>query len=174
MRDDLQVPDAAGQVFCARAFVHKYELGLVTSIFEGLIVQVETDAKRGEGKWKLHAMEIGVHVDEDAVDFDSPPAEPEVYDDSISEAMLDLVKVKAARREELDFFPEFGVYRQIPRARAVGGQFVTVKWMDVNKGDGQRPVQKPPGRTRTESLGPHDVWNGRGDTTAGVFEDGAE
>ena len=29
-------------------------------------------------------MEIGVHVDEDAVDFDNPPAELEVYYDNIS------------------------------------------------------------------------------------------
>ena len=44
---------------------------LVTSILEGLIEQMETDAKRGEEEWNLYAMEIGVHVDEDAVDFDN-------------------------------------------------------------------------------------------------------
>ena len=41
---------------------------LLTSIFEGLIKQMETDAKRGEGEWKICAMDIVVHVDEDAVD----------------------------------------------------------------------------------------------------------
>ena len=81
-------------------------------------------------------MEIGVHVDEDAVDFDNPPAELEVYCGNISGAMLDPVKINAARREEVD---EFGVYCKIPCAIAVGGQFVTVKWIDVNKGNQQRP-----------------------------------
>ena len=71
---------------------------LLTSILEGLIKQMETDAKRGEGEWKICAMDIGVHVDEDAVDFDKPPAELAVYCDKISGAMLDPAKMKSATR----------------------------------------------------------------------------
>ena len=71
--------------------------------------------------------------------FDNPPAEPTVYYDNISGALLDPVMVKAARRAGVDFVLEFGVYRKMPRASSVGGQFVTVKWIDVNKGDEQRP-----------------------------------
>ena len=84
-------------------------------------------------------MEIWVHVDEDAVDFDIPLAELGFYKDNISGAMLDPVRVKAARREEVDFLHEFGVYRKIPRANGVGGQSVTMKWIDVNRADEQRP-----------------------------------
>ena len=62
-----------------------------------------------------------------------------MYYDNISGATLDPMKVKATRREEVVFVYEFGVYRKIPRARAVGGQFVTAKWIDGNKGDEQRP-----------------------------------
>ena len=75
----------------------------------------------------LYVMEIGAHVDEDAVDFDNPAAELEVYYDKISGALLDPVRVKAGRREEVEFVHEFCVYRKISRASAVGGQFVTVK-----------------------------------------------
>ena len=53
----------------------KDDLKFVTSILEASMKQMETDAKRGEGRWNLYAMEIGAHVDEDAVDFDNPPAE---------------------------------------------------------------------------------------------------
>ena len=62
---------------------HEDDPRLVTSILKGLTKQ------RGEGEWKLDAMEIGVHVDEDAVDFDNPPTELEVHHDNISGAMLD-------------------------------------------------------------------------------------
>ena len=74
-------------------------------------------------------MEIGVHFDEDAVTPTTPPAELEVY-------MLNPVKIKAARREEVD---EFAVYRKIPRPSALGGQLVTVKWIGVNRGDQKTP-----------------------------------
>ena len=120
---------------------------------------METDAKRGEGEWKLYAMEIGVQVDEDAVDLDNPPAELEVHYDNISGAMLDPVKMNAARRQEVDFVRVFGVYRKIPRGGAVGGQFVTVKWIDVNKGDEKRPGYR-------SRLVARDVCNVRGNTTA--------
>ena len=53
-------------------------------------------------------MKIGVHVDA-------------VHYDNISGSMLDPVRVKAARRKEVDFVHEFGVYRKIPRASAVVG-----------------------------------------------------
>ena len=71
--------------------------------------------------------------------FDNPPAELGVYYDNISGSMLDPVRVKAARREEVDFVHKFGVYRKIPRASAVGGQSVTVGWIDVDKGNQQQP-----------------------------------
>ena len=51
--------------------------------------------------------------------------------------MLDPARVKAARREEVDFVHEFSVYRKIPRASAVGGHFGTVKWIGDNRRDGQ-------------------------------------
>ena len=62
-----------------------------------------------------------------------------VYHDNISGASLDPVRVKAARGEEVDFVHKFGVYRMIPRASSIGGQLVTVKWIDVDKGDEQQP-----------------------------------
>ena len=43
----------------------------------------------------------------------------DLYSDNISGAVLDPVRDKAARREEVDFVHEFGVYRK-PCASAVG------------------------------------------------------
>ena len=71
-------------------------------------------------------METEVHVD--------VGAELAVYYDNISGAMLDPARVKAARREEVDFVHEFGVYRKTPSASAVGGQIVTVKWVVIQQG----------------------------------------
>ena len=84
-------------------------------------------------------MDIKVHVDEDVVDFDNPQAGLGVHYDNFLGAMLDPARVKAARREEVDFVHEFGVSRKISRASPVVGQLVTVKWIDVQKGDEQRP-----------------------------------
>ena len=68
--------------------------------------------------------------------------------------MLDPVKIKAARRQEVNFVQEFRVYRKVPRANAIDGQFVTVKWVDVNIGDEQRPAYK----SRLVARERH-VWN---------------
>ena len=76
------------------------------------------------------------------MDVDNPPAELGVHCDEISGATVDPVKVKAARREEVNLVHEFGVHRKKPRASAVGGQFVTVEWIDVNKGLEQRPEHR--------------------------------
>ena len=102
----------------------KGDLKSVKSLLEVLMKDIETDAKRCEENLNLYAMELCVHVDEDAVDFDNPLAELAYYDD-ISGGVLDPVRVLAARREEVDFVHESAVYRKVPRASAVGGQFVT-------------------------------------------------
>ena len=50
---------------------------------------------------------------------------------------LNWEKVIAARRLEIEFFKEMGVYEKVPRseAKAVGGKVITTKWIDTNKGD---------------------------------------
>ena len=118
------------------------------------VERMVTDAKRRE----LFAMESGVHVDEGAVDFDNPLAELEVYFDNIIGAMLDPLRIKAARQEEVDFVHEFDVDCEIPRASAVGVQFVVVKWstctVEINSG----PEQEPLGSARTKNVG-HHRWS---------------
>ena len=61
-----------------------YPPRLVESTLEGLTKQLEADGMKGEGAWTLYVMEIGVHIDEDAVDFDEPTPDPEVFFDNIS------------------------------------------------------------------------------------------
>ena len=87
--------------------------------------------------WCLGALEVGVHVDEESVDFDTVSQEPwaeECFDD-ISGARRDPKLVKAARAEELEFLYRFGVYKKVARGIAGKGPVVTVKWADINKGD---------------------------------------
>ena len=90
---------------------------LVKSILEGLVQQLVADAEHGEGEWRLYAMEIGVGIAEEPVNFHNPPAEVEVFQDNITGALFDPVKVKVARQEEVDLVHGFWEYRdQAPLA----------------------------------------------------------
>ena len=62
--------------------------------------------------------------------------------------------VRQARAVEMDYFSARNVYEKRPRAEAIkrtGKPPITVKWVDVNKGDGQTPqLLEPPGRARDQ------------------------
>ena len=71
--------------------------------------------------------------------WDAPnEVELEHYDD-ISGALLDPHQVEEARRKEIEFVHQFGVYEKVPKEQAVGKTKVSVKWVDVNKGDASKP-----------------------------------
>ena len=72
-----------------------YPPALVDAILAGLVKQIEYDLQIGKGDWCLGAMEIGIHVDEDAVDFDAPLEEHmETAFDDMTGAALDSEKVQ--------------------------------------------------------------------------------
>ena len=62
--------------------------------------------------------------------------------DAITGQPLDSNLVRAARKEELEYFASKDVWRRVPRAEALQKQWkppISVKWVDVNKGDDDAP-----------------------------------
>ena len=71
-------------------------------------------------------------------------ANPPIYDDydfvdDISFKKLDKSKAIEARKLEVEFFRKMNVYRKVPRSKAKGQKIIATKWLDVNKGDEERP-----------------------------------
>ena len=60
--------------------------------------------------------------------------------DDVSGASLIPEKVVEARQEEMKYFKEIGVYTRVPRAHqwTTGWKTISVKWIDVNKGDSEQ------------------------------------
>ena len=64
------------------------------------------------------------------------------FRDAITGQPLEAALVRAARREELEYFAAKTVWRKVPRAEAMqkqGKPPISVKWVDVNKGDDESP-----------------------------------
>ena len=61
--------------------------------------------------------------------------------DDVSSAGLDPQMVWDARKLEMKFFDDMGVYKRIKRGEmtAAGGKTIGTMWIDVNKGDGENP-----------------------------------
>ena len=65
-----------------------------------------------------------------------------VFKDTITGQELNPVLVRAARKKEMDYFASKGVWALRPRSECLektGRRPVTVKWVDVNKGDDDEP-----------------------------------
>ena len=66
----------------------------------------------------------------------------EEFKDAITGQALDPGMVRAARRRELEYFAAKTVWKKVPRSDAQkyqGKPPITVKWVDVNKGDDESP-----------------------------------
>ena len=61
--------------------------------------------------------------------------------DDVSGALLDPTLVHEGRATEMEFFNGMRVYDRVPRdeQRQTGGKVIGTKWIDVNKGDIDRP-----------------------------------
>ncbi len=135
-----------------------YPPGLCEAILQGASEQLRRD-KRARGiralkAWRdargLHAVRAATEVHADAAqdhtrDEDEQLAawaRKEVYDE-ITGAALPPDLVKQARAEELKFMREWGVWRRTPIAEcwaATGKAPIGTKWVDVNKGDAEKPL----------------------------------
>ena len=89
----------------------------------------------------IGALEAGPHIDEP----EPWDAHPEYYHsivDNISGVPLDPKLVEEGRREEMEFLRQLGAYRIDSKARCreeSGRDPVPMVWVDVNKGDEQKP-----------------------------------
>ena len=62
--------------------------------------------------------------------------------DDVSGAELDPKMVKAARQEEIEYVRKMHLYDKVPISeckRATGRMPITVRWIDINKGDQDKP-----------------------------------
>ena len=57
--------------------------------------------------------------------------------DDVTGAELDAGKVREARREEIEYIKKTNLYTNVPRsnAKSLGKKVITVRWIDINKGD---------------------------------------
>ena len=80
------------------------------------------------------------HEDEEEINAVHPGEEQ--FKDAITGQPLIPELVKAARAKELEYFASKGVWHYRPRSEAMkkmGKPPITVKWVDVNKGDDIEP-----------------------------------
>ena len=65
----------------------------------------------------------------------------EEYWDDVNGGLLPAEEVKKARTLEMDYFKKQGVYRKVPvtQCYAEGLRPITVRWLDTNKGDPEKP-----------------------------------
>ena len=65
---------------------------------------------------------------------------PQAWDD-VTGVFLDADKVREAREEEMAFFKKLVVDKRVHKSQvhATGGNMITVKWLDTNKGDKDHP-----------------------------------
>ena len=102
---------------------------------DGYVGMLEAGQERAEVLPTYH-IAVGEHVLE--IQIDGGP----IYRDDLTGQVLDSVLVAAARKKELDFFEAKGVWLKKPIAEArrrTGKPPVTVRWVDVNKGDDVNP-----------------------------------
>ena len=128
-----------------------YPFKLCRAILEGLRNQLRTDRKMAAG---VHGMgcdvELDVLMQEQCEEWFNVRIADELnvadnqvhYKDAITGQPLDPVLVKAARSKELEYFAMKDVWHYRPRSEALarmGKPPITVKWVDVNKGDDIEP-----------------------------------
>ena len=64
--------------------------------------------------------------------------------DDVTGMPLDRAAVQAARREEIEYVRSKNVWTKVPRAEAArqGMKVVKTRWIDINKGDDEKPVYR--------------------------------
>ncbi len=118
----------------------KYSRGLCKAIIKGMIAQM-----RDIGIWRPG--EMGLNAVTDDVHDEKQARGPEQgysgkYRDDISGQLLKDSLVQEARAKELKYFYDKGVWIKCPKNQArqrTGRKAISVRWVDVNKGDDVSP-----------------------------------
>ena len=89
-------------------------------------------------------MDVTNDIDETMEALNSIEISDAIYDDyefvdDISAKPLEKSKAIEAQRLEIEFFRRNNVYEKVPRPQAAGRNVISTRWLDVNKGDQQRP-----------------------------------
>ncbi len=111
----------------------RYSDGLCRAMIRGMV-----DEMRSRGIW--HPGEEGMHAvsDEDGADAPSPVGRNGKYRDDMSGQLLRDSLVHEARAKERKYFVDKGVWTNRPKNEArqkTGKGAISVRWVDVNKGD---------------------------------------
>jgi hypothetical protein len=116
----------------------QYPQGLVKAIIKGMIKQMKKDGKIVEGC-------IGIQPVFEILKVEAPVNESLVtgkFKDDITGQLLNDSLVMEARAKEMTYFASKGVWIKKPRAEAfekTGRPPISVRWVDVNKGDDECP-----------------------------------
>ena len=101
--------------------------------------------------WEVYNAE----ADNSLAHGEEQPEDTMFWDDNNGK-QLDPKLVKRAREEEVQPFKSHGVYEKVPIAEATnsGTKLVTTRWVDINKGDDERPKYRS--RLVARELSTHD------------------
>ena len=118
----------------------KYPRELCRAVLRGLSNQLRSDKKLKPGCFGLQA----VDDEEEPKEYAYGPAQgySGKYKDDLTGQVLKDELVEKARAAELAFFTSKEVWKKVPRARAhqrTGQRPISVRWVDVNKGDEVEP-----------------------------------
>ena len=133
---------ASGAVGKAAAI---YPFNLCKAILQGLKKQLTEDGYFKQGTVGIQAkwLEADDDVEEYVKNAQAMAVQGELtYRDALTGQPLIPALVQEARRKELQYFAEKAVWKLRPRAEAyasMGKPPITVKWVDVNKGDDDSP-----------------------------------
>ena len=125
-----------------------YPFALCKAILQGIRNQMRHDHRLQEGMCGLQALEVETQnvvanlfeIDGDVEACTMSKAGKVL--DSLTGQPLDIELVRKARQEELKYFRDKGVWTKRPRQEAyqrMGKAPISVKWIDVNKGDDENP-----------------------------------
>ena len=117
-----------------------YPRELCRAVLRGITAQLREDRRLQPGCYGLQAL----NDDEEAVRSALGPEQgfSGKYRDDLTGQVLKDTLVQEARRKELEYFLKKGVWRKVPRhrARQLSGRLpISVRWVDVNKGDEIHP-----------------------------------
>ena len=115
----------------------RYPPGLVKAIIRGIRDELHVRGVMKRGEFGLHAIDDDVMIEAEL----RGPAQgySGKYVDDMSKQVLKDSMVQEARAKELLYFNSKGVWRKRPRSEAfqkTGRPPITVRWVDINKGDG--------------------------------------
>ena len=106
----------------------------------GQFVLMRMDNEFGNEK---SLMEFAERINEKCKTVDEEhDVEMEEACDDVSGKALDPKQVKKARKEEIEYVHKMGFYVKVPVAecfKQTGKALITVRWIDINKGDNEKP-----------------------------------